>query len=90
MRLALFGTTVESNGGIQPDEISVSLFGRVSPLVPIGASALIASKIVKGAALKIYPGAPHGLTATHRDQFNADLLAFIKTQLAGSATPGSR
>src|SRR6476659_8576643 len=37
--LPLFGTTVESNRGIQPDEIGVSLFGRVSPLVPIGASA---------------------------------------------------
>jgi len=28
--------------------------------------------------LKVYPGAPHGLMVTHREQFNADLLAFIK------------
>ncbi|MCU1275670.1 MAG: alpha/beta hydrolase fold protein, partial [Bryobacterales bacterium] len=47
-------------------------------IVPIGAAARIASKIVKGSTLKVYPGAPHGLTATHRDQFNTDLLAFIK------------
>ena len=30
------------------------------------------------AKLKVYPGAPHGLMATHRDQFNTDLLAFIR------------
>jgi len=30
--------------------------------------------------LKIYPGAPHGLTVTHKDQFNGDLLAFIQTE----------
>jgi non-heme chloroperoxidase len=33
---------------------------------------------VKGAALKIHPGAPHGLCSTHKDQINADLLAFIR------------
>ncbi len=54
------------------------IHGDDDQIVPIGAAALIASKIVKGATLKIYPGAGHGLTATHRDQFNADLLAFIK------------
>ena len=37
------------------------------------------SKIVKGATLKIYPGAPHGLCSTLKDQVNADLLAFIRT-----------
>ncbi len=40
-------------------------------------SALLSSKLVKDAALKVYPGAPHGLFATHKDQFNADLLALI-------------
>ena len=47
-------------------------------IVPIGASALLSSKLVKGATLKVYPGAPHGMTATHKDQVNRDLLAFIK------------
>jgi non-heme chloroperoxidase len=37
------------------------------------------SKIVKGAQLKVYPGAPHGLTSTLKDKFNADLLAFLKS-----------
>jgi non-heme chloroperoxidase len=47
--------------------------------VPIGAAALRSSKLVKNATLKIYAGAPHGLAATHKDQLNADLLAFLKT-----------
>jgi non-heme chloroperoxidase len=46
--------------------------------VPIGASALLSSKIVKDATLKVYPGAPHGLCSTHKDQVNADLLAFFR------------
>jgi DNA-binding NarL/FixJ family response regulator len=47
-------------------------------IVPIGDSAMLSSKVVKGSTLKIYRGAPHGLTATHKDQVNADLLAFLK------------
>jgi non-heme chloroperoxidase len=53
--------------------------GDDDQIVPIGASGLMSSKIVKGAALKIYPGAPHGLCSTLKDQVNADLLAFIRT-----------
>ena len=60
------------------DVPTLFIHGDDDQIVPIGASALIASKIVKGATLKVYPGASHGLTATHRDQFNADLLTFIK------------
>jgi len=41
--------------------------------------ALLSSKIVKGSTLKIYPGAPHGLCSTHKEQVNADLLAFFKS-----------
>jgi hypothetical protein len=37
------------------------------------------SKIVKGAEYKVYPGAPHGLTSTLKDQFHADLLAFLRS-----------
>jgi non-heme chloroperoxidase len=46
--------------------------------VPIGAAALRSSKLIKGASLKIYAGAPHGLAETHKEQLNADLLAFLK------------
>jgi non-heme chloroperoxidase len=54
------------------------IHGDDDQIVPIGASALRSSKIVKDATLKIYPGAPHGLTSTHKEQFNADLLSFLK------------
>jgi non-heme chloroperoxidase len=47
--------------------------------VPIGAAALRSSKLVRNATLKIYAGAPHGLAYTHKDQLNADLLAFLKS-----------
>jgi len=52
---------------------------------PIGASAHLSSKIVKNAILKVYPGAPYGLYATHRDKLNADLLEFL-----GKARTSSR
>ena len=52
--------------------------GDDDQIVPIGAAALKTAKLVKGATLKIYPGAPHGMATTLADQFNADLLAFIK------------
>jgi non-heme chloroperoxidase len=55
------------------------IHGDDDQIVPIGASALLSSKIVKGATLKIYPGAPHGLTSTHKEQFNADLLSFLRS-----------
>jgi non-heme chloroperoxidase len=51
--------------------------GSDDQIVPIGASAQMSSKLVKNAILKVYEGAPHGLTDTHKDHLNADLLAFI-------------
>jgi non-heme chloroperoxidase len=54
------------------------MHGDDDQIVPIGASALLSSKIVKGATLKVYPGRAHGMCSTHKDRVNADLLAFIK------------
>jgi non-heme chloroperoxidase len=51
--------------------------GDDDQIVPIGAAGLMSAKIVKGATLKVYPGAPHGLPITRQDELNADLLAFI-------------
>jgi non-heme chloroperoxidase len=45
--------------------------------VPIGNSARLSAQLVKGSTLKAYPGGPHGLTATQKERFNADLLAFL-------------
>jgi non-heme chloroperoxidase len=55
------------------------IHGDDDQIVPIGASAHAAVKIAPKAHLKIYPGAPHGLCSTHKDQVNADLLEFFKS-----------
>jgi non-heme chloroperoxidase len=60
------------------DVPTLIIHGDADQIVPIGASAMLSSKIVKGAVLKVYAGAPHGLTATHKDEVNTDLLDFIK------------
>ena len=61
------------------DVPTLIVHGDDDQIVPIGASALNSTKLVKNATLKIYKGAPHGLTHTHKDQLNADLLAFVKS-----------
>jgi non-heme chloroperoxidase len=53
--------------------------GDDDQIVPIGASAMLSSKLVKKALLKVYKGAPHGLAQTLVHEFNNDLLSFIKT-----------
>src|SRR5882762_6676261 len=60
------------------DVPTLILHGDDDQIVPIGASALLSSKIVKGATLKIYPGAPHGMCSTLKDQVNSELLGFFK------------
>nr|WP_047576902.1 alpha/beta hydrolase [Methylobacterium sp. ZNC0032] len=60
------------------DKPTLVLHGEDDQIVPIGAAALSTVKIVKHAVLKVYEGADHGLTQTHQDRFNTDLLAFIK------------
>ena len=50
--------------------------GSDDQIVPLGASALLSSKIVKQAELKVYEGAPHGLPSTLKDRLNADMLGF--------------
>ena len=60
------------------DVPTLIIHGDDDQIVPIGASAHASSKLVKDATLKVYPGASHGLPWTHRDAFNADLLAFLR------------
>lgn len=60
------------------DVPALIVHGDADQIVPIGASALMSSKIILNAVLKVYPGAPHGVPTTHQDQFNADLLAFCQ------------
>lgn len=53
--------------------------GSEDQLVPIADSAPLQKQLIRNATLSVYDGAPHGLTFTHRDRFNADLLAFAKS-----------
>jgi non-heme chloroperoxidase len=61
------------------DVPTLILHGDDDQIVPIADSALLSAKLVKKATLKIYKGASHGLCSTHKDQVNADLLAFIQS-----------
>ena len=54
------------------------IHGDDDQVVPIGAAGLASAKLIKHAILKVYQGAPHGLTDTHKEQLNADLLTFLK------------
>ena len=67
------------------DVPALILHGDDDQIVPIGATALLSAKIIKRATLKVYPGAPHGMCSTHKDQVNGDLLAFIKGEQAATA-----
>ncbi len=60
------------------DKPTLVLHGDDDQIVPIAASALLSSKLIKGATLKIYQGAPHGMCTTLKDRVNAELLAFIE------------
>jgi non-heme chloroperoxidase len=61
------------------DVATLIMHGDDDQIVPIGASAMLSSKLVKGAVLKVYPGLPHGMCTINKDQINADLLAFIRS-----------
>ena len=60
------------------DVPTLIIHGEDDQIVPIGASAMLSSKLVKGATLKVYPGVPHGLCTTHKEQVNEELLEFFK------------
>jgi non-heme chloroperoxidase len=60
------------------DVPTLILHGDDDQIVPIADSAMLSSKIVKKATLKIVPGAPHGICTTHKDAINAELLSFVR------------
>jgi len=60
------------------DVPTLVLHGDDDQIVPIADSALLSSKLIKKATLKVYTGAPHGMCTTLKHQVNEDLLAFIK------------
>jgi non-heme chloroperoxidase len=63
------------------DVPTLILHGDDDQIVPIDNSARLSAKIIRNATLKVYSGAPHGMSSTHKDLINSDLLEFIgKTQ----------
>ena len=61
------------------DVPTLVLHGEDDQIVPVKDSARKSARLITGAQEIYYPGAPHGLTATLQDQFNADLLAFLRS-----------
>jgi non-heme chloroperoxidase len=59
------------------DVPTLVLHGEDDQIVPVKDSAKKSARLIKGAKEVYYPGAPHGITATHQDQINAELLAFL-------------
>jgi non-heme chloroperoxidase len=68
------------------DVPTLVLHGEDDQIVPVKDSAVKSARLIKGAKDVYYPGAPHGITATHQDQVNAELLAFLR----GSREPSRR
>ena len=64
------------------DVPTLVLHGEDDQIVPVQDSARKSARLIKGAKDIYYPGAPHGITATHQDQVNAELLAFLRSSPA--------
>ena len=64
------------------DVPTLLLHGEDDQVVPVRSSSMKSARLIKGAKDVYYPGAPHGITATHQDQINAELLAFLRTSPA--------
>ena len=63
------------------DVLTLVMHGEDDQIVPVKDSARKSARLIKGAKDVYYPGAPHGITATHGEQINADLLAFLRGKL---------
>ena len=61
------------------DVPALVLHGEDDQIVPVKDSAKKSAKLIEGAKEIYYPGAPHGITATHQDQVNFDLLEFLRS-----------
>ncbi len=67
------------------DVPTLILHGDDDQIVPFAITAPVSAKLVKDATLKVYPGAPHGMCTTLKDQVNSDLFAFIKGEKSATA-----
>jgi non-heme chloroperoxidase len=67
------------------DVPTLILHGDDDQIVPLENTALLSSKLIKGATMKTISGAPHGMCSTHKDQINTELLSFIQRSKHASA-----
>jgi non-heme chloroperoxidase len=77
--IAAFSETDFTEDLARFDVPTLVIHGDDDQVVPIDAAGRASAKLVKGARLKVYAGAPHGLTSTHKDRVNADLLEFLRS-----------
>jgi len=76
--IKVFSETDQTEDCKKIDVPTLIIHGDDDQIVPIAASAEKSSKLIKDSTLHVYKGGSHGLTATRQDEFNADLLAFLK------------
>ncbi|WP_172148044.1 alpha/beta fold hydrolase [Pseudomonas tumuqii] len=76
--IAAFSATDFTDDLKKFDVPTLVVHGDDDQIVPIGTAGRASARLVADAQLLVYPGAPHGLTDTHKDRLNADLLAFIQ------------
>lgn len=79
--IAAFSQTDQTIDLKEIDVPSLVVHGDDDQVVPIDITARVAAKLIRGSILKVYSGAPHALTTTHRDQLNDDILDFIGKSL---------
>jgi len=85
-----FSETDLSADLLKIDVPALLLHGDDDQIVPIAAAALKAAKLIRNAQLRIYPGAPHGLATTHKEQLNSDLLEFVRSVATQGTQAGAR
>ena len=78
LKVGLLGATRSAVLLKKLDVPTLVLHGEDDQVVPVKNSAMMSARLIKGAKDVYYPGVPHGITATHRDQVNAELLVFLK------------
>lgn len=79
----VFSETDQTEDLKKIDKPTLLIHGDDDQVVPINNASKVSEKLIRYATLKIYPGAPHGLCTTHKQQVNQDLLDFIR----GTTTP---
>ncbi len=81
--IAAFSATDFRDDLAKFDVPTLVIHGDDDQVVPFEVGGMASSALVKGAELIVYPGAPHGITDTHKEQLGQDLLAFLSTYPQG-------